>query len=179
MKTGIFDKELLMSNSKNIATDIQDARNVEMIAEDIYDMAMDAGSKSVGDLDKAVQRGKNNFPQKDFYVELLMHQEPVFAINNKITLKWLTKISCPTPTYDQTVFKYSWVDENLKEIWNVPGKDKCEFYKIHNSNEDIPPNWRQQRDYALDFMSLKLDDKCRQLNNEEKGQPRPVIIFEQ
>lgn len=54
---------------------------------------------------------------KDFYVVLALRKEPIG--NQPQALVW-TRLSCPTPTYNQNVFKYHHVSATLEYLWTIP-----------------------------------------------------------
>lgn len=57
------------------------------------------------------------YKNKDFYVVSAFSVEPV---GNKPKLVIWTRFSCPTPTYNQTVYKYHNLSASLEYLWNIP-----------------------------------------------------------
>src|ERR1700691_2980131 len=69
---------------------------------------------------ECIERGKKLFPG-DFYVEVVTKKERL--MQNVLRNYYFPILACPTPTYDQTVYKYHFWDERIEFLWVVPAKD--------------------------------------------------------
>ena len=101
----------------------------------------------------------------DFYISLLPKLEKSLAYK-AIRSYFKADYACPSPHYDQSVFKYHAQDENLEFIWTVPDKDTVEYY-IHFANEVVPEE-RELLGFCIAFKNGLLNDVCNQLNGEKK-----------
>lgn len=104
---------------------------------------------------------------KDFYVVVTLKREKV--LDNVLRNLFHAQISCPTPTNDQSVFKYHADQEQLEYIWTVPDVETCEVFE-RNANI-IAPEEQPLLQMVLDFKNGVLLKKARLLNGEnvEKG----------
>jgi hypothetical protein len=115
------------------------------------------------EIETCVERCKSMFIG-NFYVivetkkERLMHN----VLRNYI----FGRTSCPTPTYDQTVYKYYRKPARLDFLWVVPAKDVCEMFK--QSAIYIVPEEQGLLKYVLDFYDGTLLTLAKRLNGERK-----------
>lgn len=100
----------------------------------------------------------------DFYVVNLLKAEKVGALRSF----FFPKLACPTPTFDQIVFKYDHVKGDLKLIWSIPCKEACKYYQemfIKHKNE-IDPSEFALAENVIKFVSGEYDILCAKLNDE-------------
>lgn len=114
---------------------------------------------------KKVQAGKNIFPNSDFFIEVHERLDKVLALRALPRHQMEVKSCCPTPNYDQAVFKYHWKDENLEYIWSIPCRDAC-FY-LKNNALYVVPEERQLLNFVLDFDEGRLYQRMKLLNGEK------------
>src|SRR5277367_4053780 len=74
----------------------------------------------------------------DFYIVVITKKEPLMP--NVIRNYFGSRISCPTPDYDQTVYKYVRKDEEIKFMWVIPSKHTC-INMINHKTEVPPEDW--------------------------------------
>ncbi len=112
---------------------------------------------------KAVERGKKELPtDADFYIVVLFKKERI--LHNVLRQYFFPRISCPTPEWDQIVYHYHAKEERLDFLWVVPDKDNC--YNMATYKDHLPIEQQQLCEYASDFLSGKLDQRCALLNGE-------------
>lgn len=100
----------------------------------------------------------------DFFVTSLIKKEKLLV--NVIRNYFIPTQDCPTPTYDQTLYRYNHKKDQLEFIWVVPDKDTCETFQ---ENKDIiVPAERQLLQFVLDFYDGTLLRKCKKFNKESK-----------
>lgn len=98
----------------------------------------------------------------DFYVVVVTKRERL--MQNVLRNYFFTRISCPTPEWDQTVYKYHRKDERLEFLWVVPSKHACA--DLIANKLDIDLSLSQLLKFVLDFEDGTLDNLARTLNNE-------------
>ena len=59
----------------------------------------------------------DSYRNKDFYVCLLMKTERIGGVPHTFTF---ARHSCPTPTYQQSVWKYHHRSQDLEFLWSIP-----------------------------------------------------------
>lgn len=102
------------------------------------------------------------FFEDDFFVVVLTKRERL--MEPVLRNFFLGRRSCPTPTYDQTVFKYHKDLDGLELIWTLPDKETALMFKEHAL--EVIPEERELRDFVLSFFDGTLDAKTIMLNNE-------------
>ncbi len=110
----------------------------------------------------AVERGCSQF-EGSFFVVVLFKKERL--LKNVVRQYFFPRKSCPTPEYDQVVYKYFPKEEKLDFIWVIP--DKQSVIDLALMGDDLPLEQRQLVQFARDFTSGELDKKCELLNQSK------------
>jgi len=74
--------------------------------------------------------------------------------------------SCPTPNYDQVVYKYHFKDDNLEFLWVIPSREICKHMMAHAIEID-PSEW-QLLTYVQKFADGSLFKLAKKLNGEKE-----------
>jgi len=106
----------------------------------------------------------------DFYVVVLTKKEKLLP--NVIRNYYFGRLTCPTPDYDQTVYRYNATDDYIEFVWVIPSKDTCELLRfnaleVHQSEKEL-------LGYILDFYDGSLLKTAQRLNREHEDSP---LIF--
>lgn len=108
-----------------------------------------------------IARGKASYP-RDFYIVVITKRERLMP--NVLRHYFLHRISCPTPDYDQTVYKYIHKDEKLDFLWVVPAKPVIE--ELSMNKFDVDASVYELLKFVLEFLDGTLDKKARLMNDE-------------
>lgn len=112
---------------------------------------------------ECVDRSKKEF-NGDFYVVVVTKKERLMP--NVLRNYFMGRNSCPTPEYDQTVYKYSRNDDHIEFLWVVPSKDTCEL--MRDNALQIADDEKGLLYYVLSFYDGSLLKKSKQLNREKE-----------
>lgn len=98
----------------------------------------------------------------DHYIVVTCKKEKV--LHNVLRNLFHTQRYCPTPTYDQSVYKYHAKDEKIEYLWTIPDVDTCEAF-IRN------PGYVRSDEQLLLEMIMQFDSglllkKAKALNGE-------------
>ncbi len=112
-------------------------------------------------IEEAVQRGLLEFAH-DFYIVVITKKERL--MQNVIRNYFGIRKSCPTPEYDQAVYKYNRHSDVLEFLWVLPSKDTCMAFRAC-------PTWAPLEEqellkFVLDFYDGTLLTLVKKLNNE-------------
>lgn len=99
----------------------------------------------------------------DFYIVVETKKERL--LDNVMRNYFIGRQSCPTPFYDQAVYKYTLQDDDVTFLWVVPSKDTCE-YMLENLHDIEPIEW-ELLNYVLQYQKGDLLRLSKKLNNEE------------
>ncbi len=110
---------------------------------------------------KAVDRGKQTFPD-GFYVVVETKKEP--KMKNVLRNYFIIRNSCPTPQYDNAVYRYHTQSEQLEFLWVLPSRQVYNMLKEHAL--EIPLEERQLLQFVLEDGDGTLLKKCKKLNGE-------------
>lgn len=111
---------------------------------------------------ECIARSKANYPD-DFFVVVLTKRERL--MQNVLRLYFVARQSCPTPNYEQAVFRYSGKDDKIEHIWSIPDRDTSYTYLTQALM--VAPEERQLLNFILDFKSGELAKLAMKLNGEE------------
>ncbi|MFI5332559.1 MAG: hypothetical protein ACHQVS_00490, partial [Candidatus Babeliales bacterium] len=104
----------------------------------------------------------------DFYIVVITKKEKLLA--NVIRNYFFSRQSCPTPDWDQTVYKVSrYLDDAIDYLWCIPSREICQEF-IHDPLS-VPEEEKQLLSHVLDFNDGTLFRLAKQLNGEELASP--------
>lgn len=109
----------------------------------------------------AIDEGRTKF-RDNFFIEIKTKKERL--MENVLRCYWITRRSCPTPNYEQIVYKYNYKDESIEEIWSIPDRESC--FIIYDNAIQLPADQRELVQYVFDFADGTLYKRMRELNNE-------------
>lgn len=132
--------------------------------------AHDQMLEQLSDYDKNIfacaEHGKSQY-HGDFYIVVTTKRERL--LSNVIRNYFLTRLTCPTPEYDQVVYRYNRADESIDFLWVIPSKDACQFMQSHAL--EIPKPEHELLNFVLRFMSGDLLKEAKKLNGEQIDSP--------
>lgn len=115
---------------------------------------------------QCIERGKSSFAD-DFYIIVITKKEPLMP--NVLRNYFSVRLSCPTPDYDQTVYRYHRVEDKIEFLWVVPSRDTCFVFK--DNALQIAPEERGLLEYVLAFADGTLFKLAKKLNGEQEVSP--------
>ena len=109
-----------------------------------------------------VDNHKKIFPD-DFYVVITTKRERI--LSTVVRNYFSARMSCPTPNYEQIVYKYHRDDDRLEFIWSVPDRETCVVYL--NNAQEVDPSEYELLKMIRDFADGTLFKECKKRNNED------------
>lgn len=113
---------------------------------------------------ECIRQHQNIFPG-DFYVVVLTKNERVMA--NVFRNFFFARVSCPSPEYDQAVYRYTRIDDLVDFLWVIPSKPAVEYLKQNKAY--IDPGEYDLLKFVLDFEDGTLLRISKRLNGEKIG----------
>lgn len=98
----------------------------------------------------------------DFFIVVLYKRER--ALLNVYRAYYFPRQSCPTPSYDQIVYKYHRKDRIIELLWVMPDIETATVFQNHAL--EIASEERGLLQFVLDFYDGTLDKLAKKLNNE-------------
>jgi hypothetical protein len=98
----------------------------------------------------------------DFFVVVLFKKER--HLQNIVRQYFFYRQSCPTPEYDQTVYKIHRKGTKIQYLWTVPNNAACQF--LPQMGADLPEDQKLLLSMVHAFNSGKLDLWAKKLNKE-------------
>lgn len=102
-----------------------------------------------------------------FFVVVITKNERLMP--NVFRNYFTSRASCPTPDYDQTVFRYNREAERIEYIWTIPSKDAC--YHLKDNALIVAPEERELLRYVLEFADGTLFRVAKKWNSEQDDTP--------
>jgi hypothetical protein len=99
----------------------------------------------------------------DFFVVVLTKREKVLV--GVLRNYFLARESCPTPFYEQSVYRFEHATGDLHYVWTVPDQDTC-VYLVKNALS-VPSEEQQLLKFVIDFFDGSLLAKAKKYNGEE------------
>lgn len=109
----------------------------------------------------AVDEGKKKY-NNDFYVVVITKKEPL--MKNVMRNYFMTRETCPTPDYDQAVYRYQKEVGTLEFLWVLPSRDVSKMLKLNALS--IDKSERRLLDYVLADSDGSLLRIAKSLNGE-------------
>jgi len=100
----------------------------------------------------------------DFYVVVITKKERL--MQNIFRGYYFARLSCPTPDYDQAVYKYMREDDHLEFLWVIPAASIVDYMK--NNAKYIPPDQYGLLSYVMKFTEGTLLRLSKELNGEKR-----------
>ena len=110
---------------------------------------------------EAVETGRKKY-EGDFYIVVVTRKEVLMP--NVLRHQYMTRLTCPTPGYDQAVYKFFKNDERIDFLWVVPDKHTC--FWMQDCPLEVLPNEYPLFEQVLKFTDGTLFRMAKQLNGE-------------
>lgn len=98
----------------------------------------------------------------DFYIVGILKKERL--LDNVLRNYFIPTLACPTPHYDQTLYRYRADKDDIEFVWVIPDKETCEIFK--ENKEKIVHEERSLLKFILDYHDGTLFRLCKKLNGE-------------
>lgn len=114
-----------------------------------------------------VDKNYNKYPG-DFYVVVAERTEKLFD-KKAFRDQFFDTQDCPTPNYDQHVFRYNKQKGQLEHWWTIPDRDTCLYLLQHY--KELPPEEHQLLSWVFQFATGQLHIIMKKLNGEKIETP--------
>lgn len=115
---------------------------------------------------ECVERCKKQY-HGDFYLVVITKKEPLMP--NVLRNYFTGRLSCPTPDYDQTLYKYDCEDDDIFFMWTIPSRDTCHL--LLENREHVSPEEYGLLEFVLKFADGTLFREAKKLNGEQEDSP--------
>lgn len=137
-------------------------------------------SEQLSDWDKSIfeclEAAKKKYDASDFYLVVITKKEPL--MQNVLRNYFFATQACPSPTWDQTIYKYHREGDHLEYLWTVPDKATCFVFSRYKSL--VKPEEMLLLKFVMEFEDGTLLNLARRHNNETETPPviklEPSII---
>jgi len=140
---------------------VLEASKKELETVELRELQQEFNKDYMDELRKAAVDGKKRHPDfNSYFVVVLMKRERLMkkVLRNYFT----TRVTCPTPAYDQTVYSFDKQTEDLKFLWVIPAKESCR--RIYSQRYIVGQPYGDLMPYVVDFYEGKLNSLEQHLN---------------
>jgi len=134
--TGAIASNLLAKHDQSLSPiEVQKAQELEYLQN--LEWAVRHAQKKVecGDI-KGHEACKDRLPMEgSFFVSVLLKKEKL--LENVLRNYFIPTKVCPTPSYDQTLYRYDDHKESIEFVWVIPDRETCLTFK-ENANIIVP-----------------------------------------
>lgn len=120
---------------------------------------------------ECVERGKKEYFGEDFFTVVLTKREPL--MQNVLRHYYFNRLSCPTPDYDQTLYRYTHESDQIEFLWVIPSRETS-FTLLENRTQ-VDPSEYQLLEFVLKFADKTLWRLTKALNGEVPDSPDLVV----
>lgn len=131
---------------------------------DPIELQRDMQQDYIDNLIECVQKNRDHF-KGDFFVVVITKKEPL--LQNVLRNYFFARKSCPTPDYDQAVYKYNASGEDIEYVWCIPDRETC-FVFLENKDKVIFEE-TQLLQTIIDFDNGVLYKLAKKFNNESEN----------
>jgi hypothetical protein len=115
----------------------------------------------LNNLIECVNENKKHYPSSFFVVVLTKNER---LMPNVFRNYFYARFSCPTPDYDQSVFRYNKQEERIEYLWTIPSRDASLHLKTHAL--EVVSEEKELLKFVLEFADGTLFKKAQQYNKE-------------
>jgi hypothetical protein len=135
---------------------------VDMGKQNVIELAREMLTDFDKNVYQSLDTALKQYPNRDIYLVVLHKRERLLP--NVIRNFFSFRLSAPTPTPEQTVFKYDHKKQEIEFLWSIPDDETCRIY--YNNRSMVDPSDYDILQMVIDFRDGKLYEKALQLNGE-------------
>ena len=98
-----------------------------------------------------------------FFIVVLTKNERL--MRNVFRNYFFARKTCPTPDYDQSVFRYDHANESIDYLWTIPSQDAC-HHLLDNASQ-VHKSERELLEFVAKFKRGELFRLAKKLNGEK------------
>jgi len=155
-----------MEKTTTLGSLAYDALLKEPESRDPIELQRELQKKYIDELVDCVENYKKIQP-RSFFVCVITKREKL--LQPILRNYFIARDSCPTPDYDQAVYKYNHESEQIEYLWCIPDREACLTYR-ENALQVVPEE-RQLLQHILDFADGTLYRLSKKLNKEQVDSP--------
>lgn len=115
---------------------------------------------------ECIETNQNKY-DNHFFVVVITKNERLMP--NVFRNYFYARKTCPTPDYDQTVWRYDKLTDELEYLWTIPSRDTSIHLKMHAL--EVAQEEKELLRFVLEFSDGTLFKVAKYYNNEEDDSP--------
>ncbi len=117
-----------MIRNKTIGSVVSDLSQKQTEKTSIVEQQTAMQEDYMKNLTLAVDRGYKKY-DGDFFIHVETKAEKLLP--NTFRNYFIDRLTCPTPNYDQSVFRYNRKSGQIEYLWTIPDRETCFHLKDH------------------------------------------------
>jgi hypothetical protein len=115
---------------------------------------------------ECIDSGKKQY-NNNFYVVVITKRERLMP--NVFRNYFFARESCPSPDWDQAVYRYMRSVDAIEFLWVIPSKQTCDH--LRENALEVSAEEKQLLNFVLDFSDGTLLRMAKKLNKEREDSP--------
>lgn len=162
--TGAIASELLRKHDQSLnPQEVQKAQEQEYLQNLEWSVRHAQKKVSCSDIEGHDACKDRPAMEGSFFVSVLLKKEKL--LENVLRNYFVPTKSCPTPTYDQTLYRYDDNKESIEFVWVIPDRETCEIFRENVTI--IVPEERALLKCILDFYDGVYFRMAKKFNGEK------------
>lgn len=156
----------MSENKETVGKIARDLMMKEPETRSPIDIQREVHKEFESNLIEAAERGKKEVVG-DFYLVVITKKERL--LENVLRNYFYFRRSCPTPEWDQTVYKYHRSADHIEFLWTVPSRDTCAI--MLQNKAYVPAEERELLNFVVQYEDGTLFRLAKKLNGEMADSP--------
>lgn len=141
------------------------------LQDDVHEYTLEMGKEIMANIHKAIQDAllRPVYQNKNFYISLVTTIDRMLHKPKNIPI---VRLSCPTPVYKQSVWKYHYKSGGLEFLWSIPSMLRCQdvIKNPHKYKDD------QESKLFAQFILLFESGELLEWVKKENGEKPDAVI---
>jgi len=159
-----------MSKKITVGKVATDLAAQDTVAQSPIELEREVHKEYEQNFNDCLERGKKQY-QGDFFIVVVTKKERLLP--NVLRHYFLHRNSCPTPDYDQAVYKYHRKHDGYEFLWVIPDKNSCK--RILQDALYLPESQHDLLRFVMDYADGELMKKSKKLNGEQESSPLIIV----
>lgn len=152
----------MKEQKKTVGAAAQELQQQELDTQDPIELQRAMQEEYIDELIACTQNNRKEYTG-NFFVVVITKKEKL--LSNVLRNYFFARSTCPTPDYDQAVYRYDAQKDELEYIWCLPDRQTARIF--FENKQSIIPEEHQLLQHILDFHDGTLYRLAKKLNKEK------------
>lgn len=164
-KDTMTETKIIMPRSETVGKVATELWDKQLDTRNVQEIISASMSRAELAFDEAIKDGKKKWHGQSFFIVALSRDFRKLMYKTLMN-QFVARQTCPTPNYDQHVWRYDFHSGQTEYIWSIPCKEACHYLK--DNALLVAPEEKELLRYVLEYADGTLYKKCKKLNGEKE-----------